>query len=305
MPDFRRKNVLVTGANGFIGAHLVAALMQRGANVTCVLRTSGDDWRFRALDLAPTLILRCDLYDSNKLSMLLEPLDIDYVYHLAAERDTMRLAKTDWPRHASSLGASVMRAIGGKPVIRFVSLGSSLEILGCKTGRPDTPHGRAKAHDLNSMRTASKQYDLPFSPTRTHYVYGPLQSDKKLIPQAIRAARQGHALPLTGSDVFKRFIFVADVVEALLKVPDTPATPDKVQLITHPQQYSNQHIVDQIAQLTGKPISTAPGQFQARAFDRRDWDLAAAGTPLANWQPRTQLRDGLRACIEWEPAELV
>ena len=304
MADYRSKRVFVTGANGFVGAHMVARLMAQGAVVTCLLRPTSDRSRFDALGIEPRVLI-CDLNDPKRLDALVRPLAAEYVFHLAAERDHNTLARADVEGRSACAGINVMEAAASEHLVRFVSVGSASEVSDGLTGQPGSLHGKSKARELLALRILAKKLNIRYAPTRTHYVYGPLQSRRKLVPVAIRAARDGLTVPLTGPDICKRYVYVLDLVEALLQVPDIPATQQKVHLITSPQQVTNLTVVKKIAALMGKPITIAPNSFAEREFDRSDWDLSEAGTPLPAWQPTTSLDDGLRACVNWEAEALV
>ncbi|MEO0667962.1 MAG: NAD-dependent epimerase/dehydratase family protein [Pseudomonadota bacterium] len=302
MGDLQAKEILVTGANGFIGAHLIAELLRHGAHVTGIVRPTSDCWRFDALGISPKRLV-CDLADQTRLEQLLGTLDFDVVFHLAAERDHQKLMQAEAEGRHACAGDNVMRAVASAPrLARFVSLGSSLEVPDRETNQPVGPHGKSKFRELQAMRALASTLDIPFSPTRTHYVYGPLQTQTKLVPVAIRAAHTGDPISLTGPDIRKRYVYVLDVVAALLHVQDQSPPTDEVQLITSAQQISNLDVVRHISDLARKPLDIAMQDFAARDFDRGDWTLSGAGTPLAGWHAKTPLVDGLRACLDWETA---
>lgn len=299
MVEYRAKRVLITGANGFVGAHMVARLIGLGAEVSCLLRSTSDRARFEALGLSPKILI-CDLEDRERLEALVQPLAVQYVFHLAAERDREKLAQADDERRSACAGGHVMAAARSEHLLRFISVGTSLEVAGPMNGQPSALHGKSKARELAALRAMAQKLNIPYAPTRTHYVYGPLQSPQKLVPVAIRALRQGVGISLTAPQISKRYVYVLDLIEALLQVPDLPVNPADVHLITSPQQLSNLAVVETIAALMGKPCKTALDRFAAREFDREDWDLSEAGTPMPGWQPKTSLVEGLRACIAAE-----
>ena len=290
--------MLVTGGSGFIGAHLVAELIAQKADVTCLLRASSDRWRFDALGIQPHILV-CEMDDTAQLDALLRPLNVHYVFHLAAERDAAKLEQADHQKRSAVSGANVLQSVASPQLLRFVSVGSAAEVPDRETQAISSTHGRSKARELQTLRALADSLDMPFSPTRTHYVYGPLQSETKLVPVAIKAAQQGLPISLTGSEIRKRYVYVRDLVNALLEVPDHPVA-DAVQLIVGSQQVSNRDVVEKIETLVGKPITINGDVFVSRAFDRDDWDLSGAGTPFPFSQVMTTLDDGLRATIAWE-----
>lgn len=300
MSNFQNRRVLITGANGFVGAHLVAQLIAQGAEVTALIRASSNCWRFDALKVAPKILV-CDLEDEARLLTLLRPLNPDVVFHLATERDSQKLAAADVQGVSAFKGDNVMQAVArSKTLTKFISVGSAAEIPDPLTGHPRGLHGKSKARELLALSALGQELNMPYAPTRTHYVYGPLQSPGKLVPVAIDAARSGHPLSLTGADIRKRYVYVLDLVEALLQVVDLPTPARDVHLITGAEQVSNIEVVKQVAKLFGKPIKIRGNDYPPRVFDRSDWSLSQAGTPLTGWHAKTPLVDGLQACISWE-----
>jgi nucleoside-diphosphate-sugar epimerase len=188
--------------------------------------------------------------------------------------------------------------VSGDHLRRFISVGSSLETLNAQTGQPHGAYGKAKLKELQQLRKTAAKLGAAFSPTRTHYVYGPLQSPKKLIPMAIKAAQEGQPLKLTAPEISKRLIYVGDIIDALLQIPNQPASPDNVQLITSDQNTSNLEVVHQISKLMAKPIQIKLGEFSHREFDQPTWDISDAGSRLANWTAKTSLPQGLQYCID-------
>ena len=295
MPSYRGKRVLVTGANGFIGSHLVARLMSEGADVTCLLRPSSITWRFDHLDLLPKII-RSTYDDQTDLNTQMAPLKPEFVFHLAAERDPIKLARADLEKQSACHGASILASVNSEHLRRFITIGTSLETA--SAGQPIGLHGKVKLRELSELRETAEKLGAAFSPTRTHYVYGPLQATEKLIPMAIKAAHEGFALDLTDQNISKRYIYVGDIVDALLKIPNQPALPNDVQLITSDQNATNLEIIHKISELMDKPIQIRLGAFPQREFDRSNWDLLHAGSRMADWTATTTLDQGLQACID-------
>jgi nucleoside-diphosphate-sugar epimerase len=269
--------------------------MSEGADVTCMLRQSSSCWRFDQLGISPKII-RCAFDDKAVLNAQLAPLKPEFVFHLAAERDPVKLARADLEQRSPCHGANILAAVNREYLQRFVTIGTSLETA--SSGQPTGLHGKVKARELSELRETAEKLGAAFSPTRTHYVYGPLQAAEKLIPMAIKAAHAGFALDLTDQDISKRYIYVGDIVEALLKIPSQPALPNDVQLITSDQSATKDEIIHKISELMEKPIQTKLGAFPQREFDRSNWDLLHAGSRMADWAPTTSLDQGLQACID-------
>ena len=291
-------SVLVTGASGFIGAHLVARLIAEGATVCALVQRGRRNTRLKTLGIEHCAVV-ADLEDAHSLSELLGHHAPDYIFHLSAERDITKL--TACPDRSANISTALMRATASTKLKRFVTIGSSLEIPDPTTGLPCGPHGVAKARSMQAMQALSTQNDIPFSALRTHYVYGPLHGPNKLIPVAIRAAATGVPMSVTDAAIQKRFVYVLDIVDACLQVLNMPADPNKVYLATAEVQYSNESVISRIGQLMGKEIRVKSNAFPARAWDRANWDLPVETVNfLPGWSANTNLDQGLRATIAAE-----
>jgi len=284
----------VTGAAGFVGAHLSARLLALGADLRALVRPSSNLWRFRALGIAPSLI-RVDLQDAPSAVKLIADFRPHVVFHLATERDAARLeANSDCN---TVVAAAVLDGAASPDLERLVYIGSSLEVPEPTGIGVEHPHGRAKARALALIKKRGATEDLPTSLMRTHYVYGPLERTDKLIPKAIEASVTGAVLSLTPGGIRKRHVFISDLVAACLAVLDEPASTERVYLTTAHAQYANEDLISKMSDLVGKPIRCDIGAFQPRAFDRADWSLTAGpGETLTHWQVPTDIDQGLSAC---------
>ncbi|MEM8792332.1 MAG: NAD(P)-dependent oxidoreductase [Pseudomonadota bacterium] len=296
--EFEGKRVLVTGSNGFIGAHLVQRLLALQADVVGTVSPGSDGCRLEALDAHPR-VLECDLSSNDHVARCLSDFRPHYVFHLGVERDQAVLRAAEASGSSAIKGQAVMEAVASSDLRRFLSLGSSLEVAFGLDGKLHTFHGRAKAREWQDLQTLSERIGAPYSHARTHYVYGPLQPRSKLIPTALAAAIEGRTLSLTGSHVRKRFVFVLDVVDGLLALAASPSPISRATWFTSDTEVSNRDVVERISAITGRPIKVAPEEFGERDFDCQHWPLDADEHGLAGWAAATPLDAGLTACYEW------
>jgi UDP-glucose 4-epimerase len=288
-------SVLVTGAGGFIGSHLIADLIARGAAVHAVLRPGSAAPRFKALDLHPR-IHHADVAEGGTVPDLVSNLRPDFVFNLAVCRandapDTL---------HRTNVTAvlSLLEACRYPGFRRFVTIGSSLEQQANDPGAPATPYALSRACAAVLLRERAGPLGVPLTHLRTCYVYGPLQEAGKLIPMALRISGTATSLPLAPDNLGKDFVHVRDMVRACIAAALSDSPGYAVADIATGQAWSARDVVCLLEQLTGEPILTHPDTTMMRAWDRQRWqtDLNPA-RELLGWEPRITLQEGLRDLV--------
>jgi nucleoside-diphosphate-sugar epimerase len=238
--------VFVTGATGFVGLHLVKALLERGDDVVCLVRDL-DRAKLLLGDVAPQLV-RGDLSDGETLRSGCE--DAEIIYHSAGlttarRRDEFFAINAEGTRHVLEAAAAAAPSLK-----RFVYVSSQAAAGPSTKGHPrvenDQPsavsnYGASKLAGENEVRASS----LPWTIIRPCAVYGP--GDAAFLP-VFKLLRLG-VLPVLGSTKQElSMIHVVDLVKALLGAV-APTTECQTYFSSHPE------IVD--AKTFSKHISSA------------------------------------------------
>ena len=192
-------------------------------------------------------------------------------------------------------------------VQRLVVTGSSLEYRPSDAPltedapvEPTTVHGAAKAAATVLYRQAALETGVPVCVLRLFHVYGPWESRHRLLPSAIRAALDGTPLPLTGGDVARDWVFVGDVVDAVLRAVGLDRSGEVIN-VGSGQEHSNEAVVTCVADTIGRPIRDRCRRVPPRARRRR--------TPVRGSRQgrasssagchRSRSRDGVRQTVDW------
>lgn len=243
--------VAVTGATGFVGHHLAAALRARGDEVVCLARQAA---RARELAGLGCSVVVGDLADPAALERLVAGAEL--VFHVAgllAAPTEARLLEANRDGTAR-IAAAARRARAGRLV--YVS---SLAVTGpTRPGRPldeaappspVTPYGRSKRAGEEALREAG----LPFTIVRPSVVYGP--RDRELL-RLFKLARLGVA-PLLGNGRQElSLVHAADLADALVAAGTAEATRGGVYHAAHPKAVTQEELVRAIAAALGRRVRT-------------------------------------------------
>jgi UDP-glucuronate 4-epimerase len=307
--------VLVTGAAGFIGSHLCAALLDAGCDVRGVdAFTSTYDPRRKHENVAGLLahpafeLVRQDLLGAD-LPGLLD--GTDAVAHLAGEPGVPGSWGTAFERylHRNVLTTQrLLEATRTAGVERFVYASSS-SVYGTATGalraggepRPASPYGVSKLAAEALVGAYAGAYDLHTVSLRYFSVYGPRQRPDMAAYRFIDALL--HARPPTvfgdGSQV-RDLTYVGDVVDATVRAlfADLPLAAVLDVAGCAPVQVRT--LVGLLRVLVGTDsTATRLGEPRLGDVDRTHGSIAATRQHLG-WAPATDLRTGLAAQVAWQ-----
>lgn len=298
---------LVTGATGFVGANLVRGLLAHGADVHALVRPGSNLWRLA--DVAPYVSLHeADLTIRDDTRATVDAARPDLVFHLAKHGGSpTRIDRLAALRTNVEGMLHLLEAASGRPLTRFVHVGSSFEYaFGHAPLREDdrlepaTVHGATKAAATLLCQQLARQEQLPVTILRAFTVYGPWEGRERLVPTAIRAALGGGEVALTAPGLCHDWVLVDDVVDACLRAVVADSPPGEIFNVGTGCQATNEDVVALIGETIGRPLSVRMG-----AYPRRDWDSAHwvadvdKARRVLGWQAAHSLAEGLARTVAW------
>jgi nucleoside-diphosphate-sugar epimerase len=299
--------VLVTGAGGFVGACAVRAALARGHSVHALVRPGSDPWRLAGLE--KTLVVHpIDLEDARAVDALVRNVSPRAVVHLAAHGAYERQTDFRAMVGVNLLGTHhLLEASAAAGVRAFVNAGSSSE-YGYKAEpmreddriEPNSHYAVAKAAQTHLCTLAGRRGGMGVATFRLFSVYGPWEEPTRLIPTLLRRACAGLPLEMVSPGVARDFVFVDDVLQALLDFPRVAALRGEVVNLGTGVETTLREVVAAVLDLTGSRSEVRWGAMPPRTWDTDRWAAdPSRAARLLGWRPAHDLRAGLNKTAAW------
>ncbi|HRX07246.1 MAG TPA: SDR family NAD(P)-dependent oxidoreductase [Kiritimatiellia bacterium] len=294
--DNPTRTVLVTGASGFIGAHLCRRLRKLGHRVAGVSRRHPEN--------LPDGVEPCraDLASPGETAALLARIQPEWIFHLAGCVTGGRGMELVRPTFEANLASTVnlMEAAARQGGCRRFVLAGSLEEPDAVQSPPSSPYAASKAAATAYARLFHSLYDFPAVIARIFMVYGPDQKDaRKLVPYVIDSLLRGEAPRLSSGTREVDWIYVDDVVDGLIRLAAAPDLEGRTLDLGSGERVSVRDVVERIARLTGAAVPLHFDPAADRPMEQIRTADAARTESLAGWRPRVTLDEGLLATIAW------
>jgi CDP-glucose 4,6-dehydratase len=311
------RQVFVTGATGLLGSHLTQALVERGANVVCLVRDEVAHSHFQRLGLpAKVTIVRGQLEDYPLLERALNEHEIDAVFHCAAQAivgTANRNPLSTWESNVRGTYNLLEACRRNAKLVTRVVVASSDKAYGDQPVLPYTedsplegrfPYDCSKSCTDLITRSYFETYNVPACITRCGNLFGPGDLNwNRIVPGTIRSALRGERPIIRSDGKFVRdYVFVGDAVDAYLS---TAAAIGRADITGEAFNFADQKpmTVIELCQLTlaaaGRPELEPVIQGQASHEIRAQFlDSTRARTRL-DWSPKFGVQDGLARTVGW------
>jgi UDP-glucose 4-epimerase len=300
---------LVTGGAGFIGAHLVRALLERGHEVVVLDDLSGGELG-NVDPRAP--FVEGSITDHVLVDHLFAAERFEHVYHLAAyaaEGLSHFIKRFNYTNNVIG-SCNLINAAVNHDSECFVFT-SSIAVYGRgqtpvsedMTPEPEDSYGIAKRAIEQELASSRRMFGLDHVIFRPHNVYGELQSlrdrYRNVLAIFINSIMRGEPLPVFGDgDQVRAFTYVGDIVGAIADAPFTDGARGEIFNIGGDVPCTVNHLADVVRQAMGvpdHPVVHLDARNEAKlAFSNHDKFRRVFGAPSV-----TPLEDGLRRMAEW------
>ena len=296
------RKVLVTGASGFIGSHLLRALERDGAEIHAVSRREREGAGRRARWWAG------DLADPATAQRLVSAIRPDVVFHLASHVSGQRGADAVLPTFLGNLASTVnlLSAVTDVGCGRFI-LAGSLEEPGQSAGGevPASPYAAAKGAAGAYARMFHALYNTPAVVARLFMVYGPAQRDlSKLVPYSILSLLRRQPLLLGHGQRPVDWIYVEDAVAGLLATAVANGIEGRTVDLGSGELVPIRAVVESLARMIDPDGELRFGALPERPMEQVRAANASETERLIGWRASTTLTDGLAQTAAWYRGQL-
>jgi len=316
----KTQKILVTGADGFIGSHLVEALVTQGYAVKAfVYYNAFNSWGWLDTldkhilnnieiftgDIRDPFGVKVSMQDCSKVLHLAALIGIPYSYHSPENYIETNVKGTlNIVQAAKELG------------IESVIQTSTSEVYGTAQYVPiDEKHPLQPQSPYSASKIAADQialsyyyaFNLPVTIIRPFNTYGPRQSARAVIPTIITQMNQGiEKIELGSLEPTRDFTYVSDTVAAYLQALNASNIIGKTINLGINYEISIANIVKEIASIMGRQVDIVQDQKRIRPEKsevERLWSDNTEAKKLLHWQPKyaelSGLKMGLEKTIDW------
>jgi len=309
------KQVLVTGAGGFIGSHLVEELLNKGADVTAFVHyNSRNDWGMlerRYNDKTTDLkVIAGDVTDSLFVKKAVS--EKEYVFHLAALIGIpySYLAPESNINTNIKGTLNIMQASLDAGVDHVVHTSTS-EVYGTAQYTPiderhplqgQSPYSASKIGADKIAESFYCSFGLPVTTIRPFNTFGPRQSTRAVIPTIITQALTSNSIKLGSLTPVRDLTYVADTVQGFIKFAESPQTIGKTINTGSGRGVTIGELADLIIKKVNPNATIICEKERIRPDKSEVMHLVCDNRyakDLTGWEPQYSLENGLSLTIDW------
>lgn len=305
----KNNTILVTGAAGFIGSHLVKRLVADGFKVVALVKSTSDLWRIKNVS-SEIDFCYADILSFNNLKQELEKIKPQGVFHLAASNIRSGVTAPDEEVvSANILGIrNLLQAMEPIGYDFFINMGSFLE-YGPKPHAvkedelcvPTELYSVTKLAATLYGQTVATNNGRPIITLRLFTPYGPFIQHGRLIYELMNRALKNEEINVTNPKITRDFLYAEDLIDLLIEAADKAGEyKGKIFNAGSGQAVSLESLVSEVLKITESNSKISWGSFSVQAYDAEIWQADLTKTlSYFKWRPRNSLTAGLTKTADW------
>lgn len=308
------KKVLVTGADGFIGSHLVEALLNKGAQVTALSCYNSFNY-WGNLENIPNLkevkVINGDIRDPHYCNTIAK--DMDIIFNLAAliAIPYSYVAPNSYVDTNITGTINMCQAALQNKVSKLIQTSTS-EVYGSALYvpmdekhplQPQSPYSASKIGSDAMAMSYYNSFDLPVSIVRPFNTYGPRQSARAVIPTIITQMANGKKqISIGDSTTLRDFSYVEDTCAGMINVCECDEATGQVVNIGSNSEISIKDLFEKLLEITGSQAEILVDKNRIRPSKSevtRLWCDNSKYVKLTGKKPEFSIEEGLKKTVEW------
>jgi nucleoside-diphosphate-sugar epimerase len=300
---FLYKKILITGAGGFIGRHLLHQLQSFGAQISTISRNHNN---------FPKEIeqFTIDIKDTSAINECLQNCQPDHIFHLAAFKERNESIQAFY----SSVETNVIGTLNLFSAAKEVASVKSIVTLGTaeEYGKnippfneklrecPVTPYSFSKLCVSQMGELFFHLYNLPVIIVRPTLAYGPGQGTDMFLPLLITSLLENKPFDMTLGDQTRDFVYVADLIEAMILASGNTNANGQIINIGSGVPTKIADIARTIDEIIGKKGLVKLGGKPYRKNEVMNYYISPAKAErILGWKAKTSLKEGLNRTIAY------
>ncbi len=306
--------ILVTGADGFIGSHLTELLLEKGFTVRALSQYNSFNYWGWLEDINPSTKLEVvtgDIRDPFFCETISK--DVDIIFHLAAliaipfsYKAPQSYVETNITGTLNICNAALNNSVKRVLVTSTSEVYGTAQYVPIDEKHPKQPQSPYSASKIGADAMALSFYNsfkLPVTIVRPFNTYGPRQSARAIIPTIITQIASGvKAIKLGDVRPTRDFNYVKDTCSGFLAIANEPKAIGKEINIASNYEISMAETLNIIKEIMNSDVNFITDEQRIRPENSEVFRLWGDNTlirELTGWQPKYNIREGLKETIEW------
>ncbi len=313
--NWKNTNVLVTGADGFIGSNVAQALVEKGAHVVTVVRDAKKTSNMDILGIKNKIdIVHGDLVNLSDCERAVNEYDIEFCFHIAAQAIVGPANRSPLSTFESNIKGTwnVLESCRISKTVKGLVIASSDKAYGQQEKLPYTedsplkgyfPYDASKACAEMLARSYYMTYNLPLAITRNANTYGPVDTNlSRIIPDVItRLIRNEQPVIRSDGTPERDYMYIKDAVDAYLTLAENLHRKEVIGQAFNfgtGKPISVLDLYKKIIKLMGKNVEPKILGEAKNEIDRQYLDSQKA-KKILNWEAKYDIEFGLKETINW------
>jgi dTDP-glucose 4,6-dehydratase len=315
MTPLSGRSVLVTGAGGFIGGHVVEWLVRDGARVRAMCRYNSRndrgtlDWLDPAVTDEVEVVLG-ELRDVESVDRAVKGVEV--VLHLGAQiaipysyvnpRDFFEVNVLGTLNVAQAALRHGVQRVVQTSTSEVYGTAQTVPITEDHPLEPQSPYAASKVAADKLMDSYRRSFDLPVCVLRPFNTYGPRQSARAIIPTIVTQALSGTTLQLGALHPRRDLVFVEDTAAGFVAAAVSEAALGRTVHLGTDEDVSVGDLVEIVGEILGHELTVETDPARVRPPQSEVERLRASpalARELLGWEPRVDVRTGIARTIEW------